>query len=234
MGIIRASLLSDLREALEKVQDSVPARGFGRHTEHTEPWVMKRLVASLATSEILKLPITVELSDRPDIIIHSGDRDIGVELIELIPPAYAQSVAIANKEFPEAIVDRSVFGWGTTWTSTEIRQYLEQEGQHLSGDGWTGDAVEREWAAAVRNAIDKKTERLNSTGFRHFSENWLGTYASSPGPCINVDIAAGLVISSDLSREKFNYNFDVAVNLVSASVVIITGQGVNVCQCINV
>lgn len=228
MDIIRASSLSDLLEALERVPDTVPARGFGRLTKHTEPWVMKRLVASLASSEILKLPISVELSDRPDIVIHSGGRDIGIELMELVPPAYAQAVAIANKEFPKAIVDRSVFGWGTILTAREIRQYLKHEGHRLSGDGWTGDAVEREWAAAVRNAIDKKTERLNISGFRHYFENWLGTYTSSPGPAFNVDVGARLVCSSDLRRENFECNFDVAVHLVSGSVVIITKEGVNV------
>ena len=234
MVIIRASSLSDLRKALEKVPDRVPARGFGRLKEHTEPWVMKRLVASLATSEILKLPLTVELSDRPDIVIDSGGQGIGVELMELVPHAYAEAVAIANKEFPEAIVDRSVFGWGTTWSAMQIRQYLQRDGHGLSGDGWTGDAVECEWAVAVRSAVDKKTERLNSADFRRYSENWLGTYTSSPGPAFNVDVGAGLLSSSDLRRENFESNFDVAVNLVSGSIVIITQDGVNVCQHIDV
>jgi len=234
MEIITASSLTDLREALETVPDNVPPRGLGRLTEHTEPWIMKRIVASLAASGFLRFPIIIELSDRPDIVIHSDGQDIGVELMELVPPAYAQAVAIANKEFPEAIVDRSVFGWGTTWAGDDIRQHLKAEGHRLSGHGWVGDAVEREWAGAVCCAIDKKTERLNRTGFGHHSENWLGTYASSPGPAFNVEVGTQYVGSSDLVREQFQLNFDAAVNLVSNSVVVLSKEGIRVCPHISV
>ncbi len=204
-------------------------RGFGRRTEHTEPWVLKRLIASLASADLLRYPLSVELADRPDILLVSAGRGIGIELMELIPPAYAQAVAIGNREFPGAIVDRSVFGWGKKWTPADIRNHLRREGHRLSGDGWAGDAVEREWADSVRGAIEKKTERLNTPGFRRLSENWLGTYSSSPGPDFDARVAVGFLGSEDLNRPRFSLNFDCAANLVSDSVLVIGKSGVTTC-----
>lgn len=214
---ITAESLDELLHLLRDVADEVPPRGMGRRTEHTEPWVMKRLVASLATCGFLRFPLSVEQGDRPDIALEVDGSEIGIELMELVPPAYAQAIAIANREFPNAIVDRSVFGWGTEWTPAEIREHLRTEGHRLSGDGWAGDAVEREWAEAVRNAIERKTDRLNTRGFRLFSENWLGTYASSPGPAFDVDVGARNLYPSDLTQPTYTRNFDSAVNLDETS-----------------
>ena len=229
MNPIVASSHSELLEALSKVPNDVPPRGIGRRTEHTEPWVLRRLIASLVSAEILQFPLSVELADRPDIVVDSAGHRIGIELMELIPPAYAQAVAIANRDFPSAIVDRSMFGWGATWTRADIRKHLRCEGYRLSGDGWAGNAVEQEWAEAVRGAIEKKTERLNSPGFGVFSENWLGTYASSPGPVFDVEVGATLMAASDLQRPKFKLNFDCAANLVSNSVVVVWKSEVTTC-----
>lgn len=230
MERITAESLGTLLDLLRSMPDEVPPRGMGRRTEHTEPWVLKRLVASLASDGWLKFPLSVELDDRPDIVLEYGGSKTGIELMELIPPAYAQAVAIANREFPNAIVDRSVFGWGTVWTPEAIRQHLRTEGHRLSGDGWAGDAVEREWAEAVRNAVVKKTERLNASGFRKFQKNWLGTYASSPGPVFDVDVSARLLYPSDLRQPTYPMNFDSVVNLVSDSVVIVNPEGVSRCE----
>ena len=226
MDQISAISVDDLLQALRGVPDNVPPRGCGRRSEHTEPWVAKRLIASLATAELLSFPLTVELRDRPDMVVDSAGLDIGIELIELIPPAYAQAVAIANREFPSAIVDRSVFGWGTSWTPEAIREHLRSEGHRLSGDGWAGDGVEREWATAIRSAIQKKTDRLNCSGFRSFSENWLGTYASSPGPIFNGEVGSRMLSASDLRCPAFSRRFDLAVNLVSSYVVVISDSRV--------
>jgi len=230
MDPITAESLDELLHVLRDVPDEVPPRGMGRRTEHTEPWVTKRLVASLATGGFLRFPLLLELDDRPDIALRSDGSEIGIELMELVPPAYARAVAVANREFPDAIVDRSVFGWESEWTPSEIREHLRTEGHRLSGGGWAGDAVEREWAEAVRNAIEKKTERLNSAGFRVFSENWLCTYASSPGPVFDVDVGARLLSPSDLRLTTLTRNFDSAVNLVSDSVVVVTREGVSRCE----
>lgn len=226
--MINANSLTELLAALSSAQDDVPERGLGRLKEHTEPWVMKRIVASLVSSGFLLLPISVKMGDRPDIYIQSSGEDCGVELMELVPPAYAHAVAIRNKEYPGKIVDRSVFGWSKHWTSSEIRDYLEREGHRLSGYPFMGNSVEREWVESLKHAIDKKTERLNSPGFRVHSENWIGTYSSSPGPAFNVDVAKNLLGSFDLARPQYALNFSAAINLVGEKIIVITKNVVEV------
>jgi len=76
MNRVEASSLSELLKALSDVQDDVPPRGIGRRTEHTEPWVLKRLTASLASADFLKFPLTVKLADRPDIALGRADQII--------------------------------------------------------------------------------------------------------------------------------------------------------------
>ena len=80
MDRISASSLDELLQSLNKVPDDVPARGMGRRTEHTEPWVMKRLIACLATAKLLRFPLTVEMTDRPDIVIDSAGGGKGFEV----------------------------------------------------------------------------------------------------------------------------------------------------------
>ena len=123
-----------------------------------------------------------------------------------------------------------MFGWGTTWTPESIRDYLRQEGHRLSGDGWDGNTVETEWVDAVRNAIEKKTGRLNTDGFRIFSENWLGTYDSAPGPLFDSEVGANLLNPSDLNRPQFTRKLDCAVNLIGDSLVVLTKTGVTTCS----
>lgn len=229
MKHIHAASLDELLAVLVGIEDDVPPRGPGRRTEHTEPWVMKRLVASLASAGVLEFPLAVEMNDRPDLRVKSDGREIGIELMELVPPAYAHAVAIANSEFPGAIVDRSVFRWGTNWESEEIREHLQCEGHRLSGPGWAGDSVEREWVNAVRGAIKKKTERLNADGFNRLPENWLGTYSSSPGPVFDAKVAATMVCPGDLHVPEWSVNFGCAANLVSDSVIAIYPSGMVTC-----
>ena len=233
MERIEARCLDELLRSLRDVEDNVPRRGAGRTKQHTEAWVAKRLLASFASADKFRFPMTVEFSDKPDLIVTSDDVGIGIELTELVPDAYAQAVAIANQKFPSAIVDRSVFRWGRTWSPQEIQEHLRREGHRLSGPGWAGDSVEREWACAVHGAIEKKVERLNSPGFRTFSQNWLGTYASSPGPIFNSDVASKFLSASNLRCGTFRHHFDACGNLVSRCVILICGYGVRTLPCVE-
>ena len=40
---------------------------------------------SLASAKIVNFPLQVELGDRPDIVLESAGRTIGIELMELVP-----------------------------------------------------------------------------------------------------------------------------------------------------
>jgi hypothetical protein len=135
----------------------------------------------LAKLQLLAFPLDVEDRDRPDLRISSAGREIGIELTEMIPPAFAQAHAIANQHYPNAVVDRSIFTWGRSFTTKQIHDHLAKS-TGLTGPGWAGDSVEREWAAAANDAVKAKTAKLNQAGYQLYADNWASGIRERPGP----------------------------------------------------
>lgn len=183
---ISATSSSDLATQIAAANPGVQPRGMGRTKIQTEAWIAHRLVSTLAHHGIFEFPLSFEDRDRPDLLISSNGAQLGAELTELVPPAYAHARAIANQYHPSAVIDRSIFTWGASFTSQQIHDHLKQA-TRLSGPGWAGDSVERELAAAMNDALTIKADRLNQPGYAHYAENWLVAYASSPGPALDIE-----------------------------------------------
>jgi hypothetical protein len=213
-------------DQLAVYQVSVAKRGEGRTTEQTEEWISKRLLPTLAEIEFIDFPIRVVREDRPDLIIEMSPRIAGIEITEVVPPMYAQAVAIRNEHYPEARVDRSIFTWGANFKTREIHNHLKAVGDKLTGPGWTGDAVEREWASAVNESIIKKTERLNNQGFRTYQNNWLAIYTSSPGPQLNMQTACPLLTAPPAEDGK--HRFDTIFVLTDSKLMVLAEDGLRI------
>jgi len=180
------SNLTDLVTQLAGAPAVVALRGEGRTTGQTETWITHRLVPTLAQLGFIDFPLEISLADRPDLRLEMPGGTAGIEITEVVPLAYAEADAIRNKNYPGAVVDRSLFTWGVQFTPAEIHKHLSQVGQKLTGPGWAGDSVEREWARAVNAAIVTKTEKLNRPGFTICQWNWLAAYTSAPGPALEI------------------------------------------------
>lgn len=187
---MQARNFADLVHQLANATAAVDLRGGGRTTEQRERWVMCRLVPTLAHLGFIQFPVEIFREDRPDLRLVLPSGTAGVEVTEVVPPAYAMADAIRNQTYPNAAVDRSVFTWGAEFTAEEIHRHLSRVGQQLTGPGWAGDSVEREWAAAMNEAIHTKIEKLNRAGFTLCDQNWLAAYSSSPGPALEMSHAA--------------------------------------------
>lgn len=187
---MRVRDFSDLIQQLTTGRAVVDRRGDGRTTEQTETWVMHRLVPTLAHLGFVQFPAGIFQEDRPDLRLELPSGNVGVEVTEVVPPTYAKADAIRNQHYPNAVVDRSIFTWGATFTAKEIHDHLSRVGRDLTGPGWAGDSVEREWAAAMNEAIKTKIEKLNRAGFTLCKQNWLAAYSSSPGPALKMSHAA--------------------------------------------
>jgi hypothetical protein len=133
---MRAIDYPDLLEKIASLEASVSLRGRGRTTEQTEVWITSRLVPTLAHLGRIDFPLEFSFADRPDLRLHLPAGTVGIELTEVVPPAYAQADAIQNQYYPDATVDRSIFTWGTQFTAAEIHQHLAHVGQRLTGPGW--------------------------------------------------------------------------------------------------
>ena len=107
----------------------VADRGRGRKKNQTEGWVSRQLIPTLSESSIIHFPVTVEFRDRPDLLLCMPEDSAGIEITEVVPESYAQAVAIRNQDYPNAIVDRSIFTWGESYTAKQIHRHLSTVGE---------------------------------------------------------------------------------------------------------
>lgn len=192
LNIQRAENSEQLVAALERLDISVPGRTSGRTTEHTERWVMARLLATLVQEGCLAYPLSVTHRDRPDFLLQSASAQIGVEVSEAISKQYAAYCALAEREFPEVFLEPAHFRWGQPdMSADEMRELLRQS--QLSTDGWIGRSAETEWALFLESVIDVKLRKLSHPGFSEFPRNWLAIYDNLPIPCMNLQGAISML-----------------------------------------
>lgn len=177
-----------LLSALRRIDLTVAKRARGRTTQQTETWTICRLLSTLAQTDRLEFPITAVHRDRPDILIQMGSTSIGVEVTEAISQQFAAFSALAEREYPNALLELGHFRWDSPKrTVAEMRDLLSQS--RLTSDGWAGAHPEREWALFIQSAVNTKLEKLAAPEFEKFDRNWLAIYDNLPLPHINLEDA---------------------------------------------
>jgi hypothetical protein len=216
----REALLSMLR----RIDLTVAGRTRGRTKQQTETWTICRLLSTLAQTDRLAFPITAIHQDRPDISIQMANMSIGVEITEAISEQFAEFSALAMREYPNALLEFAHFRWDSPKrTVPEMRALLSQS--RLTSDGWAGDDPEREWAAFIQSAVNKKLDRLAVPEFTKFDQNWLAIYDNLPLPHIN--LASAIVHLRPLLENCWNRqpNFDALLVEHDSIIVEITPHG---------
>ncbi len=188
MRDIRANSKGELLSILKVIDIRVPARNKGRKKGHCESWSIFRLLATLAKHNAIYFPIQLTKRERPDFLLKTADKYIGVEVTEAINPEYAKAATLPEANTEAAIIDPSLFKWGTPRRKLdELRLIVFQK--KLNGPGWEGNSVETEYANAILNVMMSKTEKLRALGFDKFTENWLVIYCNITLPALNLDEA---------------------------------------------
>lgn len=199
--------MTELCAILQSIDISVPLRTEGRTTEHTEIWTICRLIATLAKSNLVSYPVSIQHRDRPDFQFQFGETQIGIEVTEAISEQYAAYSALAEREFPNAFLEPGHFRWGSPKLSIEeMRNLLQQS--HLSSPPWIGDRAEREWAIFMLSVIESKLKKLAKPGFSHFSENWLSIYDNIPMCHIDLEKAVSFLQSALVPFWTWNPKFN--------------------------
>jgi hypothetical protein len=174
---------SDLEQTLAAIDVSVPERGNDRTTDDCERAAICHFLSTLNHQGSIRFPFHLNKHERPDFIITSEGINWGVEHTEAIPEAYSRAIAIAEREYPDALIDMSQFKFGEDKSTAEIREILQQS--ELMGDGWAGDSAEIEFANAIKDVVDFKTVKFTKIGFLHFQRNTLLIYENLPRPVID-------------------------------------------------
>lgn len=183
-----------LLKVLSDTSVEVPGRTGGRRTEHTEKWSVCFLISTLSTKGALSFPLSLEHTDKPDFILDMNGNRTGIEMTESILPDYAKCCAMAERERPEAVIDMSLFKWGSSPKSTEqLRDIINST--ELTGDGWSGHSAEVEWAHHINDAITIKLHKLNNTGYLELQGYWLSIYDNLPLPNVHAGKATEILLS---------------------------------------
>jgi len=191
--ILQATTRVQLDTSLAAIDTTVPLRTEGRTTQHTERYAVVRLLTVVLRGEF-KYPVALVHRDRPDFLLSLGDTDIGIEHTEAVLENEAHSSALRESGFGAEVqfLSRALPGE----PKRSRKELIEELELNKAGNGWGGDSVEREWAAAMLHAAQRKIEALNSPGFDRFEQNWLLIYDNCPLPALHEDEAAPILHQS--------------------------------------
>lgn len=173
----KAESAQQLLSFAKSLEIAVRPRGEKRHKDQTEAFSSRSFLIALAGTHHIKYPIKVIPSDKPDLDLIFNNDKVGVEITEAIPEDFARAEVLAKRQYPDAIVDRSLFLWGSARKSnSELHNILRASSNKLIGSGWEFDSAEQEWANAIFDTICKKIEKINKEEYRAFPRYWLLIY----------------------------------------------------------
>ena len=182
--MFQADTQRQLQLAIESLAIDVPPRDQGRTTGDCEQWQIERLLQALLQADELPLPVSLTKRERPDFLLTAGTHSVGIEATEAINRDYAAATMHPNARQPGSLVDPSLYKWGTAGRTRE--QIAEEAGRtELTGDGWAGNSVEREFAAMVADIVRSKSAKLRD-GYDRFDCDSLLIYQNQTLPCLDI------------------------------------------------
>ena len=188
--MIEAKSKESLLHALSEINISVPLRSEKRESDHVELYAIAYMLATLAQEEKLNYPLILRKSERPDFLLLSGENKIGIEHTEAVSENVAQSDFLQEKgrrhevqfvRCPEPGEKRK-----------KSKRLISELEENNPGDGWAGDSVEREWAAAMFYFVNKKICTAQKPEYKLFESNWLLIYDNWRLPAIHLEEALSL------------------------------------------
>ena len=187
--MLDAATQPQLIRGIERLAIRVPPRDQGRTNDHCERWQIHHLMQALQYVGDLRLPVRLHKRESPDFRLETATRVIGVETTEAINPDYVRAQMHPDSHADGSVIDPSLYKWGATGRTTRrIRDEVRRT--RLSGPGWAGDSVEREFAQSIADVVESKHAKLCSN-YDRFDRDWLLVYHNQPTPCIDIDKAVG-------------------------------------------
>jgi len=178
--------------AINKIK--VPPRGAKRTTEHTELWLIQKFISTLNSFNKLTFPLILKNRERPDFELIMNGQSSGIEITEIIHPDYAKAMTLPEVQGNAALVDASLFKWGTPKKSlAKLREMVSRT--ELTGTPWMGNAVEKEFVKSVIDTINSKHKKYTN-GYKTFDNNCLLIYHNQSSPFIDYNNVINLIHES--------------------------------------
>ena len=203
--ILDAETGDDLETHVQGLKVDVPPRAQNPATDAREQWQMHHLLRALLAARQLSAPVRLYKRETPDFVLQNGNLRIGIETIEAINPDYVKAQVHPAAQRDGAVVDPSLYKWGTQGRSRS--QIREEAGRtQLSGYPWMDDSVEQEFAQSIRDVVFEKHGKLRSH-YARFDSDHLLIYHNQPSPQIHIDKAR--LYTADILVDYWNrFGFD--------------------------
>lgn len=185
--MFEANNQSELIAILAKKDISVPKRTEGRTKEHTETYAIAYLLSTLACTDLLNYPICLTHRDRPDFLLSCGERKIGIEHAEVVAQNEAHKTVLREKGNGSDVYFIAHAQPGES--KKKAKELIEEIKANNGSEGWDGDSVEREWAAAMFHFVKQKEHGIRKEGFDRFGEDWLLMYDNWSLPALRIEAA---------------------------------------------
>ena len=177
-----ANCAADLLAQLSAIDIRVASRAERRTTEQCERWSICRFLSSYAETELIRYPMRIEKRERPDFLLTLPSTAIGIEVTEVVPPDWARANARRETLDSDDLIFLHRFRPGELRRSS---QEIDAIACSIDpGDGWAGDAPEKEWADAMLYFPSQKAKKLAKPGYERFAANWLLIYDNWPLPAV--------------------------------------------------
>ena len=188
---IEAQSEIELAQKLAETDISVLPKRSGRTNDQVERWVMYRALATLLSNDLIEYPINLMKRERPDFLLDCGGKQIGCEVTQAVNEEYLKAQTLPEASSENSVVDVSKFKWGAPKRSLEkLREIASKE--KLTGPGWAGNSVEREYAQIVYDVALVKTEKMKKLGYERFASNYLLIYCNQSLPILNISEGAAI------------------------------------------
>ncbi|WP_274878890.1 hypothetical protein [Vibrio harveyi] len=184
--MVDADNSNSLLNQLKNMSLAVPLRSEGRKTEHVEKYAISHLLAAISESDLLKYPIQVEHSDRPDFVILTSDISIGVEVTEAVSQNSAHANFLREKGCgPDVYFPLLTEIGERRKKSKHLKKEIEE---NRPGLPMMGDKPERVWSQAMSYFTECKVKLWSNDGFKHHDRNWLLIDDNWGVPQLNIQV----------------------------------------------
>ncbi|EJX7572574.1 hypothetical protein [Vibrio cholerae] len=184
---LSASDCEQFKLILRELDVEVPPRGQSRTTEACESWILHKALLAFHQKKMISYPIVIEKMEKPDFWIMSANKTYGVELTEAVNPDYARIQTLPEASIQGSVIDPSLFKWGCEERNTqELRDIALQT--ELTGDGWVGDNVEREFTQSIFDIVKRKDKKLKGH-YRRADIDILLIYHNQTSPDLRINSA---------------------------------------------
>jgi len=192
MVTLNADSAADLLEKLKAIEITVPPRKKGRTTEHCERWSICRFLATYAETKLIQYPMRVKKREGPDFLLSFPSTHVGIEVTEAVPSNWARANAHREKLNDSNLIFLQCFLPGEPQLS---KKEIDNIATGVNrGDGWAGDAPEKEWAEAMAYFSLQKANKFIESGYERFDVNWLIIYDNWPLPAVEYQKAVDYFI----------------------------------------